>query len=242
MSRRTGTAAVVLAVLSLTGFFIWKFRSSPQRSATTHREIALRVLGQFLAEKHPSAAVLALGNPFSRRRDQPAEVYRFEESSLRGLQAGIGPAATVRVAYPSVRSSFDRDPSSVRIDPQTTTPLSFLIEEGAFDAAARAHPECKVIVSWIGIPADMEKQEVWRPNDSHQFALFAPDWRLIGDLGVVRALFKSGKLIAAVLPKPGAPDEQTDLPGTIREQFDQRFLLVTSENLEELAAQYPRAF
>ena len=124
----------------------------------------------------------------------------------------------------------------------TTTPLSFMVAEGSFDKIANEHPGCEIIVSLIGLPADLEQLKIWEPTDPHCFAMLLPDLRIVGDLPAVRRAIEAKKIIAFVLNKHGAPPEQASFTGSWKTEFDRRFLLVTSENFDEMVRQYPQLF
>ncbi len=203
------------------------------------REIALRALGQYLAQNFPGEAILVIGNPFSQMPGRPDEVYDYEKASLRGLRAVV-PAAQCKVAYPEVRAAFLKDPSSIQVDPRTTTPLSFIVDEKSWDRLAQRHPECTVFLSLIGLPEHCEKLEIWNSPQS-KFAFLLPDWRVLGGPGTVRRAFRSGKIAAAVLPKP-TPAAGSDSDASGKEDFDEHFLLVTPETVDHWMTNYPSLF
>jgi hypothetical protein len=128
------------------------------------------------------------------------------------------------------------------VDPQTKTPLSFLVAEDAFDEVTHNNPDCDVIVSLIGLPVKLNAVEAWTKGGAPAFGLLLPDWRMIGDAQGIRNAFKSGKLLAAVLDKPGAPPDTGPVSREYRSEFDARYILATAENIESLLKTSPQLF
>jgi hypothetical protein len=120
---------------------------------------------------------------------------------------------------------FERPGGAVPVPQDSRTPLSFLIEPASVDKLAEAHPDCRVIVSLIGLPLGADKLKVWDEKDPRSFALLYPDLRLLGPPAETIAAFQRGKLLAAVVDDPtsGKP------------------LIVTKDNIAEVFEQKPKA-
>jgi hypothetical protein len=206
-----------------------------------HREVATRVLGEYLATHFAGSKAVVLSNPFSTKPGQPREVYQYEKAGLQGLRKGLGVAVTLEaVAYPEIRPEFFQDRRAVPIDPATSTPLSFLVTKDSLDNISSQHPQALIIVSLIGLPVNVLQTQTWKRDT--RFALLLPDLRMIGDQSSIRAAFRSGKVAAAVVNKPGAPSEDQPVAGDLKMEFDLRFLLVTPENIDQYLKAYPHLF
>jgi hypothetical protein len=237
---------LVSALLLVTAVLAWRLFYTPDRllrgRALDRREVALRVLGEHLAGQAEGQTALIVANPFSQMPGQARAVYAFDEAAPRGLTAGWGDRVrSAGVAYPELTPAAKQDPSSVPLPPDATTPLSFLTVERAWDALAQRHPDATLFVSVIGLPAEVQALECWR-RPSPRFALLLPDLRLVGDAIAVAAAFKSGKIIAAVLNRPGAPTESVAMQRDFRAEFEARFLLVTATNIDDLIQVFPNLF
>jgi len=238
---------VLLSVLFLAASVLaWRFFHTTDRvvrgRALDRREIALRVLGEHLAAQAPGKAALVVANPFSQMPGQAREVYAFEEAALRGLKDGWGDRLRLAgVAYPELIPAAKLDPSSIPLPPDTTTPLSFLTADRAWDALVAKHPEADILVSVVGVPAGLQDL-VWWQKPSPSLALLLPDLRLVGDSQTVAAAFRSGKILAAVLNRPGAPSETAPMHGDFHAEFDARYLLVTATNIDDLIQVLPGLF
>lgn len=229
--------AAFLILLAILAFAPGCTRSAPE----SDRAIATRVMAEYLSSAAAPKAVLVISNPFSQQPGRPAEVYAFEEAGIDGLKEGFGGKVPLTVAFPKLKEEVLRDPASVQIDPKTTTPLSFLVTENAFSEVIQQHPECDVVVSLIGLPANVPGLKEWSRAGAPRFALLLPDWRMIGGREEILRVFREKKLVAAVVNKPNAPEERNG-SGDYRAVFDRRFLLVTSENVEQLLREHPTIF
>jgi len=237
---------LLAALVSVAAVLAWRFWYTPDRvvrgRALDRREVALRVLGEHLATQAAGQTALVVANPFSQMPGQAREVYAFEEAALRGLKDGWGDRIRLAgVAYPELLPAAKRDPSSIPLPPDATTPLSFLTAERAWDALVRKHPAANVLVSVIGVPAGVQALECWR-QPTPRFAFLLPDLRLVGEAAAIATAFKSGKILAAVLNRPGAPSETVALQGDFRAEFESRYLLVTATNIDDLIQVFPSLF
>lgn len=224
--------AVITVLVVIAGWFFWRQLRMPNRGALASREIAAWGLAKHLANEGVAAnRVLVIGNPFTQQSGRDPQIYSFESTSLDGLRAGFG--ADVAVAYPELRPQVAQDPGAIRVPPKTSTPLSYLISQGAVDQLLAKHPGTEMVISLIGIPANLDQSKAWRDPKGPRFAFLFPDWNVLGNPNVVRAAFKSKKIAGAVLAKPGAPDTAPSR-GNYEEEFEKRFVLITSANFQEL--------
>jgi hypothetical protein len=242
MRRISLTIAAVL--LAVAGIWWWHSQAeiAPWRPALSAREVATRVLGEHLAKKYPGAKVLVFGNPFTQRPGQSAEIYAFEKSSVHGLELGFGTGDSFRVVYPRLRADSAQRSDAVFVDPKTTTPLSYLVAEDAFDRLIQTNAPVDLLVSLIGVPANVRQSKLWQDPEKPRLALLLPDWQLIGPHDVVRAAIKSEKIAAAVIRRPGVNSEEELLGQDYRADFNRYFFMVTKENIDELLRSYPQAF
>lgn len=203
------------------------------------RAVATRVLAEYVTRTVHPKGVLVLSNPFTRQEGRAPEVYAFEKVGIEGLKHGFGEKVPMMVGFPKLKEAALRDPGSVAVDPQTTTPLSFLVAENAFSEVIKQNPNCDLVVSLIGLPVNLAAVKEWSQGDGPKFALLLPDWRMIGGREEILRSFREKKLVAAVANKPNAVEG----PGKdYKEQFENRFLLVTAENVEGLLREMPQVF
>jgi hypothetical protein len=237
------TPAVAVFIVVVIGAILWGVaKKNPRHSALATREIATRVLARHLDQQFSPSRVLVVSNPFTQKSGLSREIYEFEEAGVRGLQTGLRKGVGFTVVFPELRLEAQKDPRSVFIDAGTTTPLSYLVAEDAFDKLAAQHSECELIVSLIGLPANIGQVEAWQRSGPPRFALLLPDLRVLGNRAAVMRALKSGKLAAFVLPKPGGVAESVRPLLDMATEFEKRYLLVTAENVDQLLRTYPRLF
>lgn len=214
-----------------------------QSRALDRRSFAAQRLAEEVARRVPGSHVLVIGNPFTQLPGQKEEIGAFEEAAVRGIRDGLRKqGASAGVAYPELRPGVAADPTSADIPPNATTPLSFMTAPGAWDQLAAKHPEANVWISLIGVPADVQSMQSWSPQSRLKFALLLPDLRLLGDFESVKAAFVSGKVVAAVLPRPSAPSESQAAASSSTDDFALRFVLLTADNLEATQREFPKLF
>jgi hypothetical protein len=228
-------AAILLLLVA--GPALWLFlKKSPQEKALHSRELATRRLAEHLARTLPGQRALVLSNPFAQARG--GAILAQEEAGLRGLHQGFGKQIEIEaVVFPELKPEAQQAPESIELPPDATTPLSFMVTEAAFDKLAGQHPSCKLIVSLIGLPAELNRVELWQPASPVKFALLLPDLRVVGDTEAVRRAVKSGKITAMICQRPDAGGRE--VTGT---EFDRQFLLVTAENIDEVLRRFPKLF
>lgn len=241
MRDKTGFGFFLLVAA---GFAVWFWlRPNPDRNALHARELATRFLAEHLARQHPGQHAVVLANPFAQDPGTPAEVREAQEAGLRGLRAGFGKRIVIdAIAFPELRPEARENPRDLLGNVETTTPLSYLMSPTACDAVARQHPEASLLVSLIGVPSEWDHCGICTNTGPPSFALLWPDLRLVGDTADVVEAMRSGKLAAFVQRRPGGVPDAISPVRDSQADFDQRFLLVTRENVEQLARQYPGLF
>jgi hypothetical protein len=218
-------------------------RRGPHRDALQVRELATRGLAEHLARSFSGHRALVISNPYTQQSGLPGKMREMEDAGLRGLKQGFGTKVNIAaVAFPELKPEAKENPRAVFIDPETTTPLSFLVTEDAFDKLARQHPDCDLLVSLIGLPANLQRVQCWQAQPGPKFALLLPDLRVIGNNAAIRQALDGGRLAAFVMARPGAPETQPAADGEFAAEFEKRFVLVTRENVDQVMRTYPQLF
>jgi hypothetical protein len=233
--------ALLLVFLVAFGFAArFLLKPKPQSNAENVREVATRGLADYLARTQSGRRVLVFSNPFAREANTAPAIVKMEEAGIRGLQEGWkGKLAVAAIALPELKAGARENPQAIVGDPETTTPLSYLVAPDAFDNQAKLHPGCDLVVSLIGLPAELDRCEIWTQQGPPAFALLLPDVGIIGGTDAVRRAVNSGKLVAFVLRRPGAPPDSEPATWDSRSEFQKRFVLVTRDNFEEVAKSNP---
>ncbi len=233
-----GLGFVAVVALGLAARFF--LGPDPHREALSDREAAARGLAEAVASKLSAKRAIVMANPFAPKAGTDRRIVAMDEAGVRGTRAGAeGRLSIADVVRPELLPAARANPRSVSIDTETTTPLSYLVAPDAFDRAAQAHADCEVIFSLIGLPVDLDQCEAWKKPGSPGFALLLPDLRIVGAPADVVAAVKSGKLLAFVVRKPGGVSESEPMGKDWKAEFARRFLLVTADNVDEVAAHTP---
>ncbi len=241
MSQKTSTVLLVLALAI--GAWLLYTRPNPDGTALRIRELAARGLAGEIARSQPAGPVLVLSNPFVQQPGVRRDIAEVETAGLAGLRAGLGTKHSVEaVVPPELLPAAKDNPWTLLEGNDSTTPISFLMAPDAVDKLVKQHPNCGVIVSLVGLPAELDRCQAWKSPGAPWFAFLLPDFRGIADRATILEAFKSGKLLAAVLPKPGAPGNDGKMSGDFEAEFEKRFLLVTPENAARVLEQMPALF
>jgi hypothetical protein len=239
LSSKRAAAILLLILAVIAGSFLWRNFRGESRKPLSHRAIATRVLAENMG--NPSKA-LVISNPYAQMSGRPAEVYDFQKAGVEGLRAGFGEGVELRVVYPKLKPEVLSHPESVNIDPRSKTPLSFLVEENAFSELIASNRDCDCVISLIGAPLNLQTMEAWKSPGPPRFGFLLPDWRMIGDPAAIRSAFDNGKLIAVIIPKRGGLPDDAPTQSGYREEFEQRFVLVTRTNIGSLLATRRESF
>lgn len=209
--------------------------------ALDRRELAARRLAGEVTRLRPGVEVLVVGNPFTQRPNPPAGIVEYEAAALAGVRAGLGSVSRLSgIAYPELNPAAAADPSAVPMPADATTPLSFLTAAGAWDRLAQAHPTSRVLVSLIGLPADWASHQLAAAESPVSLALLLPDFRVLGPRDAVKSAFISGKLLAAVLSRPGAPPESEPPLADAEAEFARRYVLLTTATFDAVVQEFPQ--
>lgn len=236
--KRAAFILVLAAAVAVIGFRF--FKNDPRDNALDAREVATHRLAEYLAQNYSGQRALLISNPFTENDATAKEIVAMEKAGIAGVRKGLGDKVTLEaIAYPELKPEARANPRAVFIDGETTTPLSYLVAPNSFDKLLAKHPNCDLMISLVGLPAALKDTQCWQ-DQKPKFALLLPDLRFVGNPAAVKRAVQSGKLVAFVLPKPGVPDSRAPLKGP--GDFDQRFILVTRENIDRVVVDYPQLF
>jgi hypothetical protein len=229
---------VLLILLGLgLGYYYWH---RPKVTADQIRFLATWGLADYLARTFPGSRALVISNPYISKKKVASYVIEQEKSGLEGLRAGFGDKVTLAdVVYPELKPEAESDPRSVPMDAGVTTPLSYLVTDRAFDQLVEQHPNCDLVVSLIGMPANLDQVKCWTQKGSPKFALLLPDLDVMGGVAAVEQALESGKLTAFVELKAGFSQEGTISSAELKSEFEKRFLLVTPDNFNSIVQTEP---
>ena len=193
----TVTLAGICAVLVLVWFRGQK--PSVESAELAARRFGMRSLGLAILKQGNFKRCIVLGNPFVLKSNQSRFSKQIEKESYEGLKEGLGERIEVgEIQYLRLTDEAERDPSSVLLPPSATTPLSFMVRNEEWDRAMEGLDASVVVVTLIGIPADLKQQAWWNKETGPKLALVLPDYRVYGDEAEVGSLFTKKKIVASL--------------------------------------------
>ena len=191
---------------------------------TEYQKVMTRQLGLYLKEKYSGKKAIIIKDPYSKD-DSPLMV---------GLSEGLGDALNiVDIVYPEPPKSKG-DPEMEMMEPMETWYTKKALEN------LLKYKDVDLIITTIGLPigvlcgADKEFNAYCLKGKKVVFAG--------GSIYEHGRAFRAGCLAAAVTYKPNAEYDEKPVPKDQQAAFDKRFLLVTSENYQEVMRQHPDIF
>ncbi len=187
-------------------------------------------LGKFIAEKNAGAKILLIVDK-QRKNDtrSPMLLDAFKEG-LAG-KATISASETPAIAWPEGRPQ-------PRPEEMDMMPLQEMMTAQSFNDLMAKYPDCTLIVSFIGLPNDVENMQIWtmEPEKRPKIAL------INGTYHNLKSAVVSGIVVAIVAVNPGAKFTDESAPSDIKAAFDKRYIMITPDNIEQIAQQYANMF
>lgn len=158
---------------------------------TGPRARAMQALADALPAPYNGGKALVVLNPLGKGQD---EVAALESATLAALDIALKGKVALITDTPALKSGAAENPSRFAIPPDSTAPISFLMEPDAFTRLAAKHPNATLIISLVGYPAGGLAQ-------AHPPALLLfPDLRAFGNKTAMETGFRDGHLLALVQP------------------------------------------
>jgi len=201
-------------------------------------QISMEKLGQYLAEKCPGAKVLVIQDPETKTSSERRKI------ALEGLKKGLGSKATVTATEsPKIPKNAKGMMGEMGMgaggpEGEMLPPMEYWLTPAAFDALVKKHSDCNLVVSTIGLPSQFGKMKLWRSVQSKKLKVALGG----GSIFELRKLFLGKYLVAAVAYNPKAVYDDSKPPSNLDEAFRKRYLLITPENVAQLAKEYTGLF
>ncbi|MFW6414154.1 MAG: hypothetical protein ACOCZS_02525, partial [Verrucomicrobiota bacterium] len=98
--------------------------------------------------------------------------------------------------------------------------------------------DCELFIMLTDLPYDIEKLSLWRMDNPPKTALLTP-----GRLSELEQAVKQGFVVAVVANNPDADySMEGSVPKDTEEAFNQRYILITPDNLDELSSEHENLF
>jgi hypothetical protein len=214
-----GIFTVLLAISAMIGHISGH---NPQADFLRDRELGYfkvkhEVLAEQLKSAYPNATVLVITN---ERNEYNAERHDAMLEAFSILNIG----KTFEVPDPAETEDMMMD-------------MSITAEE--FDAIMDNNSNCDLVVSTIGLPMDFTEMEFWKKEPEGRPVLVLTE----GYVYDLKPAIQHGFIGAVIQPNPDAVyDQEKKLPKDTMEAFNDRFILITADNLEEMDKKYEHLF
>jgi len=191
------------------------------------------ILGKYLKEKFPGEKVLVVAD---RDFEKNVRTKRLVDSIKAGLASDVT-VDTVSIQTKSGDANHPPMPAGPGGE-EFMMPLEEIMTAKDFDATVEKHQDCKMVVTMIGLPRDAAKMKLWKmsANSRPKVAL------LDGGVQALKNVIGAGYIVAAVSYKPGVKYTEDPAPSDVQKAFDERYILITPENVGEIADKYKNLF
>jgi hypothetical protein len=187
------------------------------------------IMGQTLAKNYQGSKALVITNKNYKKNKRAMTI-------IDGLKEGFGSkidlAAIDFVEPPQMPGA----PGGPDAPPMMIDEMMLTAEQ--FDALANAHPDCKLIISLIGLPMDAANMQLWAMEEDVR-----PKIALMnGEANRLKEAIFAGYIAALISYKPGVKFSEEPAPSDPKVAFDKRFIMITTQDIEKIAQEYPKLF
>ena len=186
------------------------------------------ILGKYLKEKFAGEKVLVIA-------DRDFEKNKRTQRLVDSIKAGLGADVVVdTIAIENKGAAPQGGPGGEEF----MMPLEEIMTAKDFDATVEKHPDCKIIVTMVGLPRDAAKMKLWKMSSSSRPKVALLD----GGIQALKNVIASSYIVAAVSYKPGIKYTEDPAPSDVQKAFDERYILITPENINDTAEKYKALF
>ena len=218
---------VFMIVLIVCGVLIIRKSMAPpdvqqvEKDRLTFLKSSAYGLAAHYADKLPSSSQVVV--IFDREKKDGSEYKALKA----GLEAGFPSGTDVVFAYPKVRT------------PPPGKRLLDILKARDLNTVYRNFPKANLFITAIGLPSDYKEMTIVKKiisNPDKTAPLVCLDCNIIH----LKDAIKKKTISAAVVPNPSRKYSQDPPTGDPAEDFKQRFLLITPENVDQIDTQFPR--
>ncbi|OPZ31721.1 MAG: hypothetical protein BWZ02_00049 [Lentisphaerae bacterium ADurb.BinA184] len=245
----TVACALVALVLAIGSMFRGGGPSQREINDIRKRELAYeristKKLGTYLAEKFSGGKALVIKSV--EFMPQQAVDPRFE-AQMAGLKEGLGEAVEIgAVVSPEIPEEYKKYMESMPKGPEGEDMgyammgpmMDTMLQAKDFNKLIKEMPEgTNLIISLIGLPMDLNNLSLWTMKNAPKLVLVSAM-----NLPQLQEAIREGYVTAMLTYRPDPDMQDPSIPKDPEAAFNKRYLLVTPENVQELAGQYPMLF
>lgn len=213
--------AIVAALWSAIGTMTGAPGKAAGEREVEFQKVQTRKLGMYLAEKYSGAKAIVIKDPFNTDASRPNPL-------LEGLKAGIGSSVQiVAEVFPPLPAGYNEAAEGEMMAPMETWYTAKVMQ----DILKKAGVDYDMVITCIGLPAGglpllKGKKVVFAGGSPYEYA----------------AAIANGLVVAAVTYKPDAEYDDKPVPSDLQVAFDKRYVLITTDNIKEVAGKYAELF
>lgn len=204
-----------------------------------YQRIAHKRLGEEIAKRHPGAKILLI--KYNELGMEEGEPNLTEAAQMEGLKKGLNGKATIAVVerVSSGMEEFLEEDGKPRKSPEEIMEEMFTAEK--FNKLVAVNKNCNVVVSLVGLPPDYQLLKLWKVKDPKKRPALVLANAYIYELKF--GFNPKYKFITAALAHKAVPfDPNQPVPKDEQKAFDSRFLMITPDNVLEIAKENPDLF
>ncbi len=202
----------------------------------TYTKASYYTLGNHIANKLPGTKILLIVDRQRQNDDRTPKLLEAFKQGLNG-KATITATETPAIDWPEGRPQ----PKPEELD---MMPLQEMMNAKSFNDLMTKYPDCNLIVSFIGLPNDIENLAVWAiwQEGTVEEAKRPKICLINGAYHNLKDAIKSGIVAGVVAVNPTAKFTDEAAPSDIKAAFDKRYILITPENVDDIAQKYGNMF
>lgn len=247
-----GIIAVGMALFALyTQYFGNPTKDIIERERAYTR-VGYQRLGEHLGSLHEGKKLIVIVQEYDMGASQ-VEGPTQNEIIMQALNAGINNRMDVKVV--NLAEGVDmNDPEAMDMMPmdgmltgadfekilaENVPGYTLIVDEKEQDPITEGNPRDYVVLSIVGLPMDVEPLSFWSKDAEERPILSLSN----ATLNEMLERFTSGHIDSVLSYNPNATfDPEAKFPKNESEAFDQRFILITQYNFEEIATAHPDIF
>lgn len=198
-----------------------------------YAKVSTQWLGAHLAERYPNKRTMVI-MPFAYMADMERR-----DAQIEGLLEGIAGRLDIVQELNPLPPEFLRTEKALKQleeDPESLPSIDSWFNAKYFNEIVKEHGNgCELVISLVGMPEDFEKVKLY-PKVPVRLAVYQ------GPTSVMGPALASGAIVANVTQHPKPRYDAQSPPVNLEVAFKKRFMLATTENVQEIAELYPWVF
>ncbi len=232
-------------ILTTTGMFGDGGTKKLIQNELVYMKASAFIPGKHIGEKYPGAKILLLVDE-EKNNTRQAEMIEEFKRGLAGKCEIIGtdcpkplppPPAEGEEAPPAADPNMAPGPGMAGMD--MMIPIQEIMTAQSVTEAIAKYPGVTMIVTLVGLPRNFTEMGIWHEEDEAKKLKVAV---INGEVYQLGPEIASGQIVAAVTYNPKGKFDESKAPSDPQAAFDKRYLMITPENVEQIAQDYPGLF